>query len=70
MAARRKRRRNPNLRTVARQCALRMLAAGALKRGTWSASDRLNWQRAFNALQRLAGKRMLIRRGKLTSRAA
>lgn len=57
---------NPNLKTVARESAIRLLSAGALKK-KWTPHQRDQWTKAFNALQRLAGKKMIIRDGKLTT---
>lgn len=56
--------RNPNMKKVARESAIKLLAAGALKK-TWTPFDRAQWTKAFNALQRLAGKKLVIRRNKL-----
>ena len=56
--------RNPNMKKVARESAIRLLGAGALKK-KWTPFERAQWTKAFNALQRLAGKKMVIQRNKL-----
>ena len=58
------RKRNPDLKAVARQSAIRLLGAGALKK-RWTPYERTQWTKAFNALQRLAGKKLVIKGGKL-----
>lgn len=52
------------LQKVARQSALALLAAGEKKK-SWTPRERAQWTKAFNALQRLAGKKVIWRRGKL-----
>ena len=56
------------MKKLARECALKMLDAAARKR-TWTPEDRAQWAKAFNALQRLAGKTTVWRRGKLVKDA-
>lgn len=58
------------LQKVARESALKILAAGAIHR-SWTPQQRLQWTKAFNALQRLAGKKMVVaKRGLHTDRRA
>jgi len=52
------------LQKIARESANRILAAGALKK-TWTPFEKAQWTKAFNALQRLAGKKMVIKGGKM-----
>ncbi len=58
------------LQRVARESALKILSAGAIHK-KWTPEQRTQWTRAFNALQRLAGKKMVInKRGLHTERKA
>lgn len=54
----------PDLRQTARTAAMDLLEAGARRR-KWSPRDKQLWTLAFNSLQRLAGKKIVMRRGKL-----
>lgn len=56
------------MKTVARKCALEILEAGSRKRN-WTPEQRKHWQAAFNALQRLAGKKIVFVGDKLKSAA-
>jgi len=49
---------------TARLCALALLESGAKKRN-WTPYQRAQWTKAFNALQRLAGKKIVLESGKL-----
>lgn len=49
---------------TARKCAVMILNAGARKR-KWTPYQRKQWTRAFNALQRLAGAKLVLEGGKL-----
>jgi hypothetical protein len=51
------------LQREARKGALRILAAAAKMKKPFTPYQRLQWTKAFNALQRLAGKK-LVARGK------
>lgn len=50
------------MKKIARQMALGLLKAGSRRR-TWTPGEKRAWTTAFNALQRLAGKK--IRAGNL-----
>lgn len=52
------------LQQTARKAALELLEAGQRK-NSWSPVDRAQWTRAFNALQRLAGKKIVLADGVL-----
>jgi hypothetical protein len=52
------------LKQAARIAALSLLHAGE-KQKKWTPEQRAQWTRAFNALQRLAGKKIIYRGGKL-----
>jgi hypothetical protein len=56
------------LKLKAREAALIILHAASKKRTRWSDSDRNNFTRAFNSLQRLAGKKIMMRGEKLVAR--
>lgn len=53
------------MKTTARKCAIELLDAGARK-SKWTPAERNQWTKAFNALQRLAGKKIVWQGGKLT----
>lgn len=55
-----------SMKYVARGAALSLLKAGSAKK-RWTPAERKDWTTAFNALQRLAGKKIQWRRGKLVS---
>jgi hypothetical protein len=52
------------LQKVARKAALELLDSGAAKK-KWTPFEREQWTKAFNALQRLSGKKIIWRGGKL-----
>jgi hypothetical protein len=54
------------LAKVARHGALALLEAGDTHKN-WTAYQRQQWTKAFNALQRLAGKKIVSRGGKLVT---
>lgn len=56
------------MKNVARKCALDLLEASERKR-SWTPEERLQWTKAFNALQRLAGKKIIYRSGRLQKAA-
>ena len=57
------------MKKLARSLAVQLLEAGERKK-TWTTDERRHWTAAFNALQRLAGKKTVIRGGKLVTDAA
>lgn len=57
------------MKNVARGCALALLNASDRKK-KWTPEERRHWTTAFNALQRLAGKKIIMRGGKLTKEKA
>lgn len=56
------------MKQTARKCALAILDAGSRKRN-WTPGQKRDWSAAFNALQRLAGKKIVFVGGKLKSAA-
>lgn len=52
------------MQKLARKCALDLLQAGAKKK-SWTPYQRAQWTKAFNALQRLSGKKLVLNEGKL-----
>lgn len=55
-----------SMKDVARHCSLLLMDEGSDKK-KWTPDERRYWAAAFNALQRLAGKKTLWRRGKMKS---
>ncbi len=53
------------MKKVARNCAVDLLHAADRKRH-WTPYEKQQWTKAFNALQRLAGKKIVYLGGKLT----
>lgn len=49
---------------TARACAIALLDEGE-KHRRWSGGQREQWTKAFNALQRLAGRRQVLESGRL-----
>ena len=59
-------RRGPSLKKRARKLALKLLEAGADQK-KWTPAQRRDWTNAFNALQRLAGRKIHAVAGKLAA---
>jgi hypothetical protein len=55
------------LRRISRLCALALLRAGAHYNGKWSPEERRNFNTAFNALQCLAGNKIMMKGEKLVT---